>query len=133
MTVAYESESCADSRLWRDSEGCLNKGLGLINREGLDDNGDPLLDGCVTDADDPEYDELIDEYEREAQASRGFKPIKKQVSFCLSEVTIKGLRDIARQKRVSQADVISVFIHAYTVDEWDIDSLDEWFDIARLS
>jgi len=56
---------------------------------------------------------------------------KKQVSFRLSEVTIKELDILAKKHCVSKADVISVIVHAISVG-WDIDDLDDYFDVARL-
>lgn len=60
------------------------------------------------------------------------KPSKKQVNFRLSEVTIKELTEIAKRQNVSQADVIAVLVHLYHISG-DIENIDDWFDIARMS
>jgi indole-3-glycerol phosphate synthase len=64
---------------------------------------------------------------------RGYamKTAKKLVSFRLSLTTTKELADLAKRYKVSQADVISVLVHNLYIGG-DMDSLDEWFDIATL-
>lgn len=57
---------------------------------------------------------------------------KKQVSFRLSDETIKELTSIAEQKNVSQAEVITILTHLYYTSS-DIDNADEWFNIIRMS
>ncbi len=57
---------------------------------------------------------------------------KKPVTFRLSDVTIKELADLAKRNQVSQAEVIAVIVHLIYTGE-DIDTLDNWFDVARLS
>lgn len=57
---------------------------------------------------------------------------KKQVSFRLSETTVKELAEISKRQNVSQADVITVLAHLYYTSG-DIENIDDWFDIARMS
>jgi len=59
------------------------------------------------------------------------KTPKKAVSLRLSETTIKELADIAKRHNVSQADVVAVLVHCFYTGG-DMDSIDEWFDIARI-
>jgi predicted DNA-binding protein len=65
--------------------------------------------------------------EREAD----MKMPKKQISFRLSQTTVKELEILAKKHQVSQADVISVIIHAVSMG-WDMDDLDDYFEVARL-
>ena len=60
------------------------------------------------------------------------KAPKKQVSYRLPETTIKGLQDIAKRHKISQADVIAVLVRAVQEGIEDIRDLDEHFDIIRL-
>ena len=60
--------------------------------------------------------------------------VKKAIGFRLSETTIKELTSIAANKKVSQADVIAVLVHCYYLnDDIDSETIDQWFDIARIS
>jgi len=60
------------------------------------------------------------------------KAPKKQVNFRLSESTIRELTEVAKRQKVSQADVIAVLVHLYYANG-DIENIDDWFDIARMS
>lgn len=57
---------------------------------------------------------------------------KKSVGFRLSDTTIKELTELAKRQNVSQADVITVLVHLYYTSG-DIENIDDWFDIARMS
>ena len=57
---------------------------------------------------------------------------KKPVTFRLSDTTQKELAELAKRHGVSQADVISVLVHCIYMG-WDVEQLDDYFDIARLS
>ena len=59
------------------------------------------------------------------------KSPKKAATFRLSETTINELADLAKRHGVSQADVIAVLVHCLYVGG-DMDSIDEWFDVAKL-
>ena len=59
------------------------------------------------------------------------KKAKKLVSMRLSEDTIKELTSIAKQEKISQADVIAVLVHLYHVGEWEADRVYEWLEIVR--
>ena len=59
------------------------------------------------------------------------KTAKKAVTFRLSDTTIKELESLGKRHGVSQADVISVLVHVISMG-WDIELLDDYFDIARL-
>ena len=60
------------------------------------------------------------------------KESKKPVSFKLSETTIKELKIISDNEKVSQADVISILVHLYNITG-EAKNVKEWFEIARLS
>jgi hypothetical protein len=60
------------------------------------------------------------------------KTPKKPITLRLSELTIKELTDISQNKNISLADVISVLVHWYYLNN-DIKSIEEWFDISRMS
>jgi hypothetical protein len=60
------------------------------------------------------------------------KKPKKAVSYRLSETTLKELADIAKRHQVSQADVITVLTHCFVMG-WEVDAIDNYFDIARMS
>jgi hypothetical protein len=57
---------------------------------------------------------------------------KKSVTYRLSETTIKEISDIAKRQKISHADVIAVLIHCYFISG-DLDNVDDWFEIARIS
>ncbi len=57
---------------------------------------------------------------------------KKSSTFRLSDTTTKELESLAKKYQVSQAEVIAIVIHLVYTGE-DIEYLDNWFDIARLS
>jgi len=59
------------------------------------------------------------------------KKAKKMVSFRLSETTIKALEDIAKREKLTQADVIAVLVYCFK-EHGNTDSIDEYFDVARL-
>jgi hypothetical protein len=60
------------------------------------------------------------------------KPPKKAITLRLSDKTTQELASLAKNKNLSQADVISVLVHcAYQDLDWD--DLDQYFDIARLA
>jgi hypothetical protein len=61
------------------------------------------------------------------------KQPKKTAAFRLSERTMKEISDVAKNKGVSQADVIAVLVHWFATGESDLDTLDQWFDIAARS
>jgi predicted DNA-binding protein len=60
---------------------------------------------------------------------------KKTVGLRLSEDTIKELESLAKREGVSQADVVTILVHAYYVggDEMDIEKLEEWFRIVKMT
>jgi len=60
------------------------------------------------------------------------KDIKKPVALRLSETTIKELESISKREGVSQANVVSILVHLYYTSG-DIDAVEEWFNIARMS
>ena len=60
------------------------------------------------------------------------KPSKKLVSMRLSEETIRELTELSKRQRVSQSDIVAVLVHLYYTSG-DIDSVEDWFDIARIS
>jgi hypothetical protein len=60
------------------------------------------------------------------------KTSKKTASFRLSETTVKELSGLAKRYGVSQADIITVLTHCFSMG-WDIDEWDNYFDIVRLS
>jgi hypothetical protein len=60
------------------------------------------------------------------------KSPKKPITFRLSETTLRELTDIAKRQGVSQADVITVLVHLFSIGG-DTDDAEEWFNIARMS
>jgi len=60
---------------------------------------------------------------------------KKSIGLRLSEATIKELEYIAKREEVSQADVVTVLVHAYYVggEELEAEKLEEWFTIAKMT
>ena len=57
------------------------------------------------------------------------KQSKKAVTFRLSESTIKEIESLAKQKQISQSDVIAVIVHAIAIGA-DLDQMDEYFEMA---
>jgi predicted DNA-binding protein len=60
------------------------------------------------------------------------KEVKKPVTFRLPDATVKELESLAKRHSVSQAQVISILVHHYTIGA-DMDALDEWFNVVSLS
>ena len=60
------------------------------------------------------------------------KSPKKPFTLRLSEDTIKEITEISKREKVSQSDVITVLIHLYYTSG-DIDAIEEWFNIVRMS
>jgi len=60
------------------------------------------------------------------------KPIKKPVSYRLSEATIRELADIAKRNKVSQSDIITILIHWLYTDGEDTWKIQEALDTAAL-
>lgn len=60
---------------------------------------------------------------------------KKSVGLRLSADTIRELETIAKREQVSQADVVTILVHAYCTggDELDAERIEEWFRIAQLT
>ena len=57
---------------------------------------------------------------------------KKSITFRLSAETIEELNQIAKRNKVSQAQVIGILIHGYTVGA-DTDEIEKWFEVSRRS
>lgn len=55
---------------------------------------------------------------------------KKAVTLRLSAETIKDLTAVAKRNGVSQAQVVSLLVHAHTVGA-DADELEAWFEVAK--
>jgi hypothetical protein len=55
---------------------------------------------------------------------------KRMKSFRLSEETIKELESISKREKVSQSTVLAILIHS-RYRELDIDTIEEYFEIAR--
>jgi predicted DNA-binding protein len=60
------------------------------------------------------------------------KESKKSVSFRLSTATLEELAYLAKQHQVSQAQVLAVLVHLVYIGG-DMDSLEDWFDVAKMS
>ena len=61
--------------------------------------------------------------------SKFMKQSKKAVTFRLSENTIKEIESLAKQKQISQSDVIAVIVHTIAIGA-DLDQMDEYFEMA---
>ena len=59
------------------------------------------------------------------------KEAKMSVSFRLSSSTLKELAELAKRHQVSKAQVVAVLVHLFYIGG-DMDSVDDWFDVARL-
>jgi len=60
------------------------------------------------------------------------KEPKKTVSFRFGEDTIKELDQLTKRYKISQANLLAILIHFASVGE-DMDQLESWLDIAKLS
>ena len=60
------------------------------------------------------------------------KEPKKTVSFRFGEDTIKELDQLTKRYKISQAGLLAILIHFASVGE-DMDQLESWLDIAKLS
>ena len=58
--------------------------------------------------------------------------MKKQFNVRLSDETIKEISAIAKQKKVSPADVITILVHCYN-NGIEGESIDDYFDLASKS
>jgi len=60
------------------------------------------------------------------------KEPKKTVSFRFGEDTVRELNQLTKRYKLSQANLLAILIHFASVGE-DMDQLESWLDIAKLS
>ena len=60
------------------------------------------------------------------------KEPKKTVSFRFGEETIKELNQLTKRYKISQANLLAILVHFANVGG-DMDQLESWLDIAKLS
>ena len=57
---------------------------------------------------------------------------KKAISVRLNETTIRELNNLCNTKKLTQAAVIAVLIHA-AYDSWETEEIENAFEVARIS